>query len=50
MADDGGPTKITPFFSHYCANDAFSDKNPKPGCRASQFDYRAISNILLELR
>ena len=31
MADDGGPTKMTPSFWHDSANSTFSDKNPYPG-------------------
>ena len=31
MANDGGPTKMTPSLSHKSANSVFSDKNPYPG-------------------
>ncbi len=50
MADGGGPMNLTPLLTHYSANLAFSDRNPNPGCKASQFDYKATSNIFLEFR
>ena len=50
IAFEGGPMKITLFLWHYSANPAFSERNPKPGCRASHSESFAISNILEELR
>lgn len=50
IADGGGPINLTPLLTHYSANFAFSDKNPKPGWRASQPDSNATSKIFLELR
>jgi hypothetical protein len=31
IAEEGGPIKMTLFFSHCSAKAAFYDKNPKPG-------------------
>lgn len=50
IADEGGPMNTTPFFSHCSAKEAFSDKNPKPGCKASQLESLAIYKIFYELR
>lgn len=50
IADGGGPINLTPFWTHNSANLAFSDKNPKPGWRASQPESKATYKIFLELR
>jgi len=50
IAEAGGPINFKLFFAHYSANPAFSDKNPKPGCKASQLESLAIYKILLLLR
>lgn len=50
IADGGGPINLTPFFTHYCAKLAFSDRKPKPGWSASQLESFAISSILALFR
>ena len=50
MADPGGPINLTPELLHYEANPAFYDKNPKPGCKASHCDSRAIYKIFDEFK
>lgn len=50
IAEDGGPINMIPFFSHCSAKEAFSDKKPNPGCKASHFESLAISNIFYEFR
>lgn len=50
IADPGGPINLTPLLLHSSANPAFSDRNPKPGWRASHWDYWAIYKILEEFK
>ena len=50
IAEEGGPMNMIPFFSHCSAKEAFSDKKPKPGCKASQLASLAISSIFYEFR
>merc|ERR1719300_589567 len=50
IADDGGPTKMTPSFWHCSANSTFSERNPYPGWIACAPVNLATSRILSPLR
>ncbi len=45
IASTGGPIQVSPASITACANAAFSDRNPYPGCTASAPARRAASTI-----